>query len=153
MANTLIVLVLLFLGSLLIPLENTEETLLIVGFRLIILIVAVILSAIYLISKRKELSKVDFATVLGLLVVLYIGSLFTPLLSPYSKFPLFVVKCRGLPVVASNFAAGNDYAIPGDWNYRITPFTDYYFCTEKDAQNAWFSRNDRSSRPHSPYQY
>ncbi len=36
-------------------------------------------------------------------VVLYIGSLSSPFTSPYTKFPLYVAKCHGSPIVATKF--------------------------------------------------
>jgi hypothetical protein len=79
--------------------------------------------------------------VLAILLVLYGISLFVPLISPFSRYPLFVVYCRRLPIVANNFAGGRTYTLPSDSRfYKVDPFTDYYFCTEKDAQVAGFSR-------------
>lgn len=73
-------------------------------------------------------------------ISLYIISLFVPLISPYSQFPLYFVKCGGKPpIIASRFAAAWSYSMPGDVSYQVTPFAEY-FCTEEEAQKAHFSR-------------
>lgn len=72
------------------------------------------------------------------IVAIYVILLFIPGIAPYAQYPLYLVKCGGMPIAASNFAAGYDYQRPGDAGYEITPFTNRYFCTEGEAQAAGY---------------
>lgn len=72
------------------------------------------------------------------IVAIYVISLFTPGIAPYTQYPLYLVKCGGIPIVASSFAAGYDYQRPGDPGYGITPFTNRYFCSEGEAHTAGY---------------
>jgi hypothetical protein len=92
-------------------------------------------------EKNKNGKQRRWLGVLAILLILYGVSLFVPLISPFSRYPLFVIYCRKLPIEASNFAASNSYSLPGDRTYRIDPFIDNYFCTEKQAQAAGFHRS------------
>lgn len=77
-----------------------------------------------------------------IVVIVYIASLFTPFLSGYTQFPLYLIKCWGLPVEATRFAAGYTYELPSDKGYnRGLMFVTDYFCSEKNAQTAGFHRD------------
>jgi len=65
-------------------------------------------------------------------VILYTASLFIPLISPYTQYPLYVVKCLGRPLVIN---AGN-YLTPDSPSYTIGILSSGYFCTEQEAQAA-----------------
>jgi len=73
-------------------------------------------------------------------VILYTASLFIPLISPFTRYPLFVLKCLNLPIEASEFMAGDSYTVPGSQTYRVDMFTTHYFCTESQAQAAGFHK-------------
>lgn len=75
------------------------------------------------------------------IILLYIISLITPVISPFTQFPLFLVKCGGLPVVATDFAAAYTYDKPGDRFYSVSYFTSHYFCNESEAQAAGYRHN------------
>lgn len=50
-----------------------------------------------------------------------------------------------MPITASNFAAGNHYDIPSEgWN--VTPFHDYFFCSETEAEAAGFNKSSRGHK-------
>ncbi|WP_214409071.1 hypothetical protein [Sphaerisporangium fuscum] len=66
----------------------------------------------------------------------------TPLVGSMMRYPYHVVRCGGLPVVATGFAAAMSYSVPGDEDYFVTPFDDTFFCTEKEAQALDFSHGD-----------
>ncbi|GII93878.1 hypothetical protein Ssi02_41090 [Sinosporangium siamense] len=63
----------------------------------------------------------------------------TPLVDPMTRYPYHVVRCGGLPVVASGFAAAMSYNLPGNEDYWVTPFDGTFFCTAKEAEAAGFS--------------
>jgi len=67
------------------------------------------------------------------LVIIYAISLILPLVSPFTKYPIYLIYCERRPVVGSNFAAGYDYILPSDRQYHIDPFTNKYWCNEKQA--------------------
>lgn len=73
-------------------------------------------------------------------VILYVVSLFLPLISPFTKYPVYLIKCGGQPIAASNFASGNTYTVPGENNYDVGAFTNYYFCSEAEAHDAGFRK-------------
>lgn len=77
----------------------------------------------------------------AVLVALYLTSLFTPVVAPYARYPLYVVKCGARPIVASDFAAAYSYRRPGDDGYRVDIFTSDFFCTETEAERAGFTHN------------
>ncbi len=78
----------------------------------------------------------DWKFVMLYIIAVYTLSLFVPYISPFTRYPLYIARCGGLPIVASNFAAGYDYQLPSDSNYQVNPFTNAYFCTERDAKAA-----------------
>lgn len=73
-------------------------------------------------------------------VAFYAVSLFLPLVSPFTRYPLYLIKCGGQPIAASNFASGNTYTVPGDRSYDVGAFTNYYFCNESSAYDAGFRK-------------
>ena len=77
---------------------------------------------------------------IGIFLGLYTISLFTPFISAYSQYPLYVVKCLGLPITAETFT--DHYTVPGTRAYRLNLFTDKFFCTEQEAQAAGFTKYD-----------
>jgi len=81
---------------------------------------------------------------IGIFLGIYIISLFTPFVSGYTQFPLYAVKCMGLPIEATSFAASYTYTVPGTAAYKIDISTNYYFCTEAEAQEAGFRKYDFS---------
>jgi ABC-type microcin C transport system permease subunit YejE len=75
---------------------------------------------------------------IGIFIALYIASLFTPFISNYTQFPLYVIKCGGLPITAH---AGRNYVLPRSRIYKITIFEEAYFCTEVEAQDAGYHKS------------
>lgn len=75
------------------------------------------------------------------IILLYAISLITPFISPFTRLPIFLVKCGGLPVVATDFAAAYSYDKPGDRFYSIDIAAAEYFCTESEAQAAGYRHN------------
>lgn len=68
----------------------------------------------------------------GILIVVYAISLFTPLISSYSRYPIYLVKCGGAPVITSDLA-GKSYTLPGDPAYGPSLFKNGYYCSEQEA--------------------
>jgi len=72
-------------------------------------------------------------------IAAYFVSLFLPLISPYTKYPLYVVICGGkLPMIGTNFAAAYSYSRPGESTYELTPFITHMFCSDEEANRAGF---------------
>ncbi len=71
----------------------------------------------------------------------------TPVVDTMTHYPYHVIRCGGLPVVASGFAAAMSYNVPGDRDYAVTPFDGPFFCTEKEAKAADFHHYDDDFRP------
>jgi hypothetical protein len=59
-----------------------------------------------------------------------------PLTVPWAVWLNQVGLCGHQPVIASDFAAGYSYALPGDPDYQpgFFPFMPTYFCTEDQAK-------------------
>ncbi|HEX6461710.1 MAG TPA: hypothetical protein VFZ58_00360 [Candidatus Saccharimonadales bacterium] len=74
-------------------------------------------------------------------IAIYWISLFVPFISPYTKYPVYIIICGGrLPLVGTNFAAAYSYAGPGDATYELTPFDTHLFCSDEEAARAGFHR-------------
>lgn len=71
-------------------------------------------------------------------VVVYLVALVLPLASGMARYPLYVVRCRHLPLVGTTFAAGYSYTAPDSPNYAVTPFDDHFFCSREEAAAAGF---------------
>ena len=90
---------------------------------------------------REKIRTHKIVWIVGTLLTLYIVSLFLPFVSAYTRYHLYVVKCGGLPIEASSFAAGYSYTIPGSRGYRVDIFSNHYFCTEQEAQAAGYHKS------------
>ena len=66
--------------------------------------------------------------------IVYLASLFTPLIDTMARYPLYVVKCGGAPVVVTDFAAAHTYRVAGDEGYAVTPLDSGFFCTAREAE-------------------
>jgi hypothetical protein len=60
--------------------------------------------------------------------------------SPYVRYEQAVIACGHQPVIATNFAAGYTYDLPGDPGYGPGIFSDTYYCSAKDAEAAGYRR-------------
>ena len=49
-------------------------------------------------------------------------------------------RCGQQPAIASNFAAGDWYDLPGDYAYGPSIFTSAYFCNAQQAEKAGYHR-------------
>ncbi|MFI6922886.1 hypothetical protein ACIBIZ_23285 [Nonomuraea spiralis] len=84
----------------------------------------------------------DWLRALVAAVAAYAIASVTPSIGTMMRFPYHVVRCGGLPVVATGFAASMSYNVPGDEDYGVTPFDGPFFCTEKEARAADFHHYD-----------
>jgi hypothetical protein len=75
-------------------------------------------------------------------VAAYVVLLAVPGASIMARFALAAVRWWRLPVVATNFAAGFTYRVPGDEGYEVTPFDTHLFRTAADAEAAGFHHLD-----------
>ncbi|MEV0234165.1 hypothetical protein [Nonomuraea sp. NPDC050786] len=84
----------------------------------------------------------DWLRALVAAVAVYAIVSVTPLVGTMSHYPYHVIRCGGLPVVATGFAAAMSYNVPGDEDYAVTPFDGTFFCTEKEAKAADYQHYD-----------
>ncbi len=66
--------------------------------------------------------------------------------SPYMRYEQAVIACGHQPVIATNFAAGYSYDLPGDPGYGPGIFTDTYYCSAKDAEAVQKAAEIRAGR-------
>ncbi|MFC5818178.1 hypothetical protein [Nonomuraea harbinensis] len=82
----------------------------------------------------------DWLRALVTAMVMYVIALVTPLTTAMASFPIHVIRCGGLPLVATNFAAAYSYRMPGSDFYVVTPLDSRFFCTEDEARAARYHR-------------
>lgn len=71
-------------------------------------------------------------------VVVYLVALAMPLAAGMARYPLHVMRCGHLPVVATTFAAGYTYTAPDSPEYAVTPLDNRFFCSREEASAAGF---------------
>jgi hypothetical protein len=59
---------------------------------------------------------------------------------PQGAFLATWIRCGREPAIASNFAAGDWYDLPGDMDYGPTLFSSGFYCTAADAERAGYHR-------------
>ncbi|MEV4800709.1 hypothetical protein AB0K18_11895 [Nonomuraea sp. NPDC049421] len=79
----------------------------------------------------------DWLRALAAAAVVYALASFTPVIAEMTRYPYHVVRCGGLPVVASGFMAAMTYNVPGD-EFYATPLQDRFFCTKEEARAAGY---------------
>lgn len=66
------------------------------------------------------------------------------ILVPDTAFAVNWAQCGGRPpVIASNFAAGDFYELPGDYEYGPSIFASAYYCSAAEAEHAGYHRGIR----------
>ena len=70
--------------------------------------------------------------------LVHAAALAFPLTTTMARLPLWAIRHRRLPVVATTFAAGSTYRTPDQPDYAVTPFDDRLFRTARDAAEAGF---------------
>jgi len=71
----------------------------------------------------------------------YFISLFVPILGMFTQFPLYIIKCGGLPLSTIEKGIYKVYKKPGDPVYGPAYLPSRYFCTESEAQSAGYEYN------------
>lgn len=79
---------------------------------------------------------------LAVTILMYALALAVPLTTTMARFPLYVIGCGGLPIVATTFASAFSYTVPTSESYAVRPLDTHLFCTETDARTARFHRHD-----------
>ncbi|MDA0641154.1 hypothetical protein [Nonomuraea ferruginea] len=82
----------------------------------------------------------DWLRALVTAMVMYVIALVTPLTTAMASFPIHVIRCGGLPLVATDFAAAKSYTMPSSEYYLVTPLDSRFFCTEDEARAARYHR-------------
>jgi hypothetical protein len=70
-------------------------------------------------------------------LLLYIVSMFLPIIGGYTAYPVAIARCGKLPVITSDFMAGYDYSEPGMTSYYGPSWLNTnknYVCTAQDAE-------------------
>lgn len=94
-------------------------------------------------QQAERSKKIVLITATLAILVPYTASLFIPGISPYARYPLYVIKCAGLPIVASDFGGYKSYVTPENRFYSINPLTTAaFFCTEEEARANGYRKND-----------
>lgn len=90
-------------------------------------------------KKEKKKSYKKAIIIVSAIVAAYIISLFVPLISGYTRFPIYIVKCRNLPVIGYDLA-GYSYKLSSSKSYGPSIFVSQYFCNETEAMRAGFDK-------------
>ena len=61
--------------------------------------------------------------------------------SPYIRYEQAVIACGHQPVIATKFAAGYTYDLPGDPGYGPSMFSNTYYCSAEDAEAGGYRRS------------
>jgi len=73
------------------------------------------------------------STVMAIILVVYWLLTFIPIIGPYLNYPLQIVRCGKLPIIANEFG-GRWYHLPSDQSYGPSWLTDHFFCSKQEAQ-------------------
>jgi len=82
---------------------------------------------------KKEKNYKKPIIVILIILVSYLVSLFVPVISVYTRYPLYFVKCGGSPIIGEELKT-RKYYIPGDKLYKLYPTAEAFFCTEQEAE-------------------
>jgi hypothetical protein len=88
-------------------------------------------------AAQEKKSHKKLYVILGIFLGLYIVSLFTPIISNYTQFPLYVIKCGGRPIVGIWWT----YITPDSPSYGVSGLNKAFFCSEEEAQAAGFQKS------------
>jgi hypothetical protein len=89
-------------------------------------------------SKQNKL-KTKIIIGVGIGLVLYIILMLLPFTGPYFQYPVHMVRCLKLPVIASDYT--DNYYLPGMPAYKVTPVDNHFYCTEEEAKSAGFDKS------------
>lgn len=91
------------------------------------------------IHNDKKLSKDKRLAIIGIAIAVYALLTVAPFTGPYFQYPLHMVRCMNLPVIASTYS--ESYNAPGEPYYSVSPLTNRFFCSVEEAKTAGFHRN------------
>lgn len=94
-------------------------------------------------QKSPTKTKKKLLVTIGILIGVYILAIFTPIVSPFAKYPFDIIRCGGKPIIGSLQKAGKKYYLPGDQLYTLYPSSET-FCTEEQAQAVGYTSDNRS---------
>ena len=58
----------------------------------------------------------------------------------YIAFEVATIRCGHEPAIATEFAAGYTYELPGDFDYGPSLFQSTFFCSAAEAEAAGYRR-------------
>jgi hypothetical protein len=73
-------------------------------------------------------------------VVLVCLPIFGLLDGPFIAFEVATIRCGHQPAIATKFAAGYTYDLPGDAGYGPSLFADTFYCSAGEAEAAGYRR-------------
>jgi hypothetical protein len=85
-------------------------------------------------QNNKHRTKIIIGVGIGL--ILYVVLTLLPFTGPYFQYPVNIVRCMRLPVVASDYT--HDYYLPGKPSYGVSLVYNHFYCTEAEAKAAGF---------------
>ncbi|MFG1948795.1 hypothetical protein [Nonomuraea sp. NPDC048826] len=114
------------------------------GWYLALLVLAYVLGLIPLALFRLS---PDWLRALAAALVMYVVALIVPVTTAMATFPIHLIRCGGLPIVATDFASARSYTVPSSAEYEVTPLDSRFFCTEDEARAARYHRWPLSQPP------
>lgn len=94
-------------------------------------------------AKKKTPRLVKALFIVGAIVVIYILSLLVPVISNFTSFPLHIIRCEGLPVLASDIAGAGTYRTPESNLYGPHFLSQKVYCSESEAQADGYEFSER----------
>ncbi len=82
---------------------------------------------------KPEVKKKPFLIFISILICICIAIPYS-ISSGFFPFTINSIRCGGLPVESSTFAASYSYRLPGDKGYGIHTFSDYNYCTQDEIK-------------------
>lgn len=90
-------------------------------------------------TKNTQTTKKKVIIGISIGLALYTILTLLPFTGPYFQYPLHMVRCMRLPIIASDYT--DKYYVPGKINFRVTPVTNHFFCSEEEAVKAYFTKS------------
>lgn len=94
-------------------------------------------------AKKKLPQPLKWLITIGIILLIYIISLFMPVISNYTSFPLHILRCGGMPILASDLAGAGVYRTPKSSLYGPHFLTQKVYCSETEAQEDGYEFTER----------
>lgn len=94
-------------------------------------------------AKKKLPQPLKWLITIGIILLIYIISLFVPVISNYTSFPLHILRCGGMPILASDLAGAGVYSTPESELYGPNIIPQKVYCSEAEAQEDGYEFTER----------